>query len=528
VSKPIAHAFPSYPHRRTGPVPVSTDTARRESQSEEYVPASSFTPINRPAKQLLTPQSSIFTPATMQSRQANHGRQRGKQHHPTRAEYMDLGVEPSPLESYALALPLTPSSPPRSRKRSRKMADGNRPADGDTENTKPSKQRRRSSDLRVTKPVARKSLKNTDTTTFSGSASCAELSGLRRASRNIDMSPPAHDAAPHPTKHTQRKKQPYDHSQAAPNETLNALSSSCTISSSTAQDLIVACDLEDDHLLNLDSQDTIADDEIDDIFNMIDLHNASAPCATNSKPQIDPMRPQRSKAEVDIYNRLNLSEDDFGDEDLFALTTAMTNSTSSPSQPTSMSPNAVEEPCPSQARYRFRKFVSPPKSRTKALIQKPAASSEEERKPIVRPPFPAPVRDRSPIIGLSRNLMLRTCFRIGEAINQANHAAKHGQKTIFELYARVLTCQRNEAKQDFVFRDLFHEKPPYIKGVYDAVIWKSVRLYEYDSERLLEKGRICRCVGTIKRDGREWVMMVLNAWEARWEDISWVEGIVKT
>jgi hypothetical protein len=170
----------------------------------------------------------------------------------------------------------------------------------------------------------------------------------------------------------------------------------------------------------------------------------------------------------------------------------------------------------------------PPKiSERSSLTKKPATKSEEEQKPIVRSPFPTPVRDRSPIIGLSPDLLSRTCFRIGEAIQQANHATKNGQRIIFELYARILSSQRNDVKQDFVFRDLFHEKPPHIKGVYDAVIWKSVRLYNYDSERLLGKGRICRCIGTMKRDGTEWVMTVLNIWEAKWEDVAWVEGIVR-
>jgi hypothetical protein len=50
--------------------------------------------------------------------------------------------------------------------------------------------------------------------------------------------------------------------------------------------------------------------------------------------------------------------------------------------------------------------------------------------------------------------------------------------------------------------------------VYSAVMWKSVQLFEYDSRRLLKEGRMCRCIGTMKRDGKEWVMRVLNVWEA--------------
>ncbi|KAF1976854.1 hypothetical protein BU23DRAFT_418469, partial [Bimuria novae-zelandiae CBS 107.79] len=147
-------------------------------------------------------------------------------------------------------------------------------------------------------------------------------------------------------------------------------------------------------------------------------------------------------------------------------------------------------------------------------------------KPIVRCQFPDPVRDRSPIIGLSSNLLLRTCFRIGEAINQAARANKNGQNIMIELYARVRSSERDAVKQRFVFSDLFHDRPPYLKGEYDASIWKQVELYNYDSGRFLSKAEMCRCVGMIKRnENKEWMMVVLNIWEATWEDVDWVEGI---
>lgn len=30
----------------------------------------------------------------------------------------------------------------------------------------------------------------------------------------------------------------------------------------------------------------------------------------------------------------------------------------------------------------------------------------------------------------------------------------------------------------------------------------------------------------MKRDGKNWTMTVLNVWEATWDDVQWVEGIV--
>lgn len=173
-----------------------------------------------------------------------------------------------------------------------------------------------------------------------------------------------------------------------------------------------------------------------------------------------------------------------------------------------------------------KKFISPVTLTTRLLAATGDEGSIKARKPIVRPPFPGSARDRSPIIGLSSNTLLRTCFRIGEVINQSCQAAKSGKHMVIELYARVLASERSDTGQHFTFCDLFHARPPYIKGMYDAAIWKAAQLFEYDSRRLLQQGRICRCIGTMKRDGKERTMIIHNIWEATWEDVEWVEGIV--
>ncbi|USP79558.1 hypothetical protein yc1106_06832 [Curvularia clavata] len=189
--------------------------------------------------------------------------------------------------------------------------------------------------------------------------------------------------------------------------------------------------------------------------------------------------------------------------------------------------NAIQEAPPvSSSQPARKKFVSPVTSTTRVLSASREKEIAQTRKPIVRPLFPESVRDRSPIIGLSSNVVLRTCFRIGEAINQSLQAFKSGQQMIIELYARVLASERTETHQYFTFCDLFHIRPPYIKGAYDAAIWKAVPLFEYDSRRLLQQGRICRCVGVMKHSTKERIMTIHNIWEATWDDIQWVEGIV--
>jgi hypothetical protein len=191
-------------------------------------------------------------------------------------------------------------------------------------------------------------------------------------------------------------------------------------------------------------------------------------------------------------------------------------------------PIILDERSPDKKTYQpvSKQFTSPVTLTTRLQAATGDLGSSKIRKPFVRPPFPEAVRDRSPIIGLSSNLLLRTCFRIGEVINQSCQASKSGKHIMIEMYARVLASERTSTEQQFTFCDLFHAKPPYIKAVYNAAIWKSVQLFEYDSRRLLQQGRICRCIGTMKREDKEWTMTVLNIWEATWEDIEWVQGIV--
>lgn len=101
--------------------------------------------------------------------------------------------------------------------------------------------------------------------------------------------------------------------------------------------------------------------------------------------------------------------------------------------------------------------------------------------PLVRSPFPKPLRDRSPILGLSSTGVLRTCFRIGEALNAASLAHRTGKDVIIELYARVTSSSRQQEgyKQYFQFADLFHsERPPFLDGTYE--LWKNVHVWEVD------------------------------------------------
>ncbi|KAE9970171.1 hypothetical protein EG327_010364 [Venturia inaequalis] len=157
--------------------------------------------------------------------------------------------------------------------------------------------------------------------------------------------------------------------------------------------------------------------------------------------------------------------------------------------------------------------------------------------PIIRPPFPEPIRDRSPLIGVSASLVLKTCFRIGECLNVGctfarNSNSQSSDTILIELYAKVVSSHRaaNGVTQHFVLADLFHEKRgPFLNATCET--WRGSELWEYDCGRLLcadlsgEK-KICRAVGRMKREGGKWRFVVLNIWEATWEDVEFVRGIV--
>jgi hypothetical protein len=144
--------------------------------------------------------------------------------------------------------------------------------------------------------------------------------------------------------------------------------------------------------------------------------------------------------------------------------------------------------------------------------------------PFARPNFPARVRDRSPTPGLSSNLILRTCFRIGEVIKVGSACDALVQETIVELFARVTKSLReiNTTKQRFEFADLFHDRPPFINGTLEN--FKVCALQETESSRLSGEGspgKMVRCIGRIKRDltRKCWMLHVINIRATDWEEV---------
>ncbi|WPH01052.1 Hypothetical protein R9X50_00388700 [Acrodontium crateriforme] len=151
------------------------------------------------------------------------------------------------------------------------------------------------------------------------------------------------------------------------------------------------------------------------------------------------------------------------------------------------------------------------------------------RKPIARRPFPAPILDRSPISGASNATTLRACFRIGETLNVGCDAVRHNKNVLIEFFARVTASQREDkpgGQQHLVFRDLFHDKPPYIDGTFK--LWEQSVVWDNDSKPFLKadnSGIMCRAIAQMQRDGTKWRANVLNIWEATWADVEYTAGI---
>jgi len=166
------------------------------------------------------------------------------------------------------------------------------------------------------------------------------------------------------------------------------------------------------------------------------------------------------------------------------------------------------------------------------VLHQVPVNKDGEALPFLRPPFPKPIRDRSPILGLTNRMILRTCFRVGEALNAGAAAIRTNTDAVIELYARIVHSEREVNKgykQSLQFGDLFTDKPPYLGATYS--LWKGVPLWDHDSRAFVGnggKGKMCRAVGRIKRSeqGKGCEMVVLSIWEVDWEDVGVAKGVV--
>ncbi|RKF72259.1 hypothetical protein GcM1_248025 [Golovinomyces cichoracearum] len=153
--------------------------------------------------------------------------------------------------------------------------------------------------------------------------------------------------------------------------------------------------------------------------------------------------------------------------------------------------------------------------------------------PFARPEFPHLASDDGPIIGLSSENFLRVCFRIGELIKVAGRCITLRQAPLIELFARVTNSHRepNSTRQAFQFIDLWHNRPPFIRGV--LMNYEATRLINQESKVFIDNDQklMARVLATIRRDSnqsRGWLLHIINIRKTDWEEISWTRKILST
>ena len=157
----------------------------------------------------------------------------------------------------------------------------------------------------------------------------------------------------------------------------------------------------------------------------------------------------------------------------------------------------------------------------------------QPRQPIQRASFPAEVSSHSPITGLSAESFLRTCFRIGEALNVGCNAVRRNQNVLLELFARVsssrMAPEESSPRQHFELVDLFHDNPPLMNAVFEL---SGKRVLDNDARDLLgadvASPSLCRCVGSMTRVDCKWVLAILSIRRVDWEEVEYVAGIYGT
>ena len=174
--------------------------------------------------------------------------------------------------------------------------------------------------------------------------------------------------------------------------------------------------------------------------------------------------------------------------------------------------------------------ISPPEipAQTMSLVE---SDEYSPLKPFARPGFPSKVLDRSPITGISSNTILRTCFRIGEALREGALCEGLGQGAVIELFARVMDSSQDiiPSKLYFGFADLFHDRPPFMRGTLENN--KISSLQETESRMLLGvdgPAPMVRCLGRLKRivaGPPGWMLYIINIRPTDWEEVRWTRQI---
>ena len=138
------------------------------------------------------------------------------------------------------------------------------------------------------------------------------------------------------------------------------------------------------------------------------------------------------------------------------------------------------------------------------------------------PTTPIEISGLSPLTG---NMVLRTCFRIGEMLSLTARGHKLRQEMIFELFARVTYSNRESMskKQHFQFIDLHKDQQPYPTGI--LTDWRTNSHLDQQSIAFLNTkkcSKLCWCLCKPQRDSKAvigWTYTILSIKEIDWAQI---------
>lgn len=157
--------------------------------------------------------------------------------------------------------------------------------------------------------------------------------------------------------------------------------------------------------------------------------------------------------------------------------------------------------------------------------------SPAKYRPFTRPDFPCPLRNKSPVEGISNSNVLRTCFRVGSIFKEVARWLRADQEVTFELFARASYTSREKASriQHFQFVDLYEDQLPHISGVLTG--WKNDSALEKESAMFLDDSmnKMCRCMCRPRKATESdtgWDLKVLHIRATSWHEIESVRSVV--
>ncbi|QSL64202.1 hypothetical protein MERGE_000357 [Pneumocystis wakefieldiae] len=139
--------------------------------------------------------------------------------------------------------------------------------------------------------------------------------------------------------------------------------------------------------------------------------------------------------------------------------------------------------------------------------------------PIARSPFPLTIVGKSVISGLSSNdTLLRTCFRVGEALKVSNLQKSSMIVYLVEFFGIIKEFNEKKGLFTYVIADLFHPlRGPYIYASY----------HDYHTIIAFQNNDIVRVLGVFKKNKTKNEINVIRMYPCTWEKIQHIKEIMK-